>query len=96
MNYRKVNKSVARKLYDKGCTILLLPCKVNDSLVQDYPNQWIRPFSICMDTGYGVMNDALFDDIISNYMYYNCTIPELGYYPHYFVSEEEYNKHMNN
>ena len=36
VNYKRVNKATARKLYNYGCDI---PCKVNDSLVYDYPNQ---------------------------------------------------------
>ena len=93
VSYKRVSKPVARRLYNKGCTILLLPCKVNDSLVYDYPYQWIRPFSISLDTCLHTANR--FERAINEYCIFNCNTSELGYYPHYFVSEEEYNKHMN-
>lgn len=33
VNFKRVSKPNARKMYNQGCSILLLPCKVNDSAV---------------------------------------------------------------
>lgn len=87
VNYKRINKPIARKMYNHGCHILLLPCKVNDSLVYDYPNQWIRPTVINISKCTECSNK--FDRTINEYEYYNCNA-ELGYYAHYFVSEEDY------
>ena len=86
VNYKRVNKAIARKLYNYGCDILLLPCKVNDSLVYDYPNQWIKPITLNINTCNCDANK--FDRSVNEYEYYNCNA-ELGYYSHYFVNEHD-------
>lgn len=86
-NYKRVNKSTARKMYNKGCNILLLPCNVNDSAVQG-THPWIKAVSISSCTE--DMNK--FDRTVNEFEYYNCNA-ELGYYAHYFVSEEDYNNY---
>ena len=89
MNYKRVTKPNARKMYRMGCNILLLPCKVNDSVV-DGSHPWVKPVTI---NSSGCKYDAInkFDRSVNEYEYYNCNT-ELGYYAHYFVSEEDYNK----
>ena len=89
MKYKRVTKPNARKMYRMGCDILLLPCKVNDSVV-DGSHPWVKPVIINSN---GCKYDAInkFDRSVNEYEYYNCNA-ELGYYAHYFVSEEDYNK----
>lgn len=86
-NYKRVNKPTARKMYNMGCSILLLPCKVNDSAV-DGSSIWIEPVKISLLDSDSNINH--FDRAVNNYEYYNCNA-ELGYYAHYFVSEEDLN-----
>ena len=85
-NYRRVNnKGTARKLYRNGITIHLIPCKVRLN------NEWVKPVSISiLDKDVGL---DTFDHRVNNYTHYNCNA-ELGYYPHYYISEEDYNKHL--
>lgn len=91
MNYKRVNKPIARNMYNKGCNILLLPCKVSDSVVTGVPHDfdWIKAVEISEKTCTEEMNK--FDRSVNSYEYYNCNA-ELGYYSHYFVSEDDYNK----
>ena len=92
MNYKKVNKPIARKMYNKGYTIKLLPCKVSDSVVTGVPHDfdWIKPVEISEKT---CTHDAnKFDRSVNDFEYYNCN-SEMGYYSHYYVSEEDYNKY---
>lgn len=86
MNFKRVNKPTARKLYNKGCNIWLLPCKVNEGALQDL-NQWIKPHIISISSSEDNINQ--FDRAVNSYEYYNCNA-ELGYYSHYYVSEEDY------
>lgn len=85
MSYKRVNKATARKLYNQGCTILLLPCNVSESAL-DGNNCWVKPVIISVDTCDEMFNK--FDRTVREFQYYNCN-SELGYYPHYYVSEEE-------
>ena len=88
VNYTRVNKPTARKMYNQGCSILLLPCKVNNSAVNG-SSAWVKPVTINLST---CTHDAnKFDRSVNDYEYYNCNA-ELGYYSHYFVSEDDYNK----
>ncbi len=85
MKFRRVTKPTARKLYDRGCKILLLPCNVSESAL-DGSNMWIKPVTISQDTCAEQFNK--FDRTVRSFQYYNCN-SELGYYPHYYVSEED-------
>lgn len=93
-NYKRVNKPTARKMYNKGCNILLLPCKVSDSVITGVPHDfdWIKPVEISKNTCDTSIDINKFDRTINEFEYYNCNA-ELGYYAHYFVSEEDYNKY---
>ena len=44
VNYKRVNKATARKMYNMGCSILLLPCKVR------FENEWVKPYSMSLMT----------------------------------------------
>lgn len=87
MNYKRLGKPIARKLYNQGCDVLLLPCKVKDSAVKG-TSPWVKPVTINIKN---CQHDAnKFDRTVHEYVYYNCN-SEMGYYPHYFVSEDDYN-----
>lgn len=73
----RVNKATARKMYRSGCEIHLLPCKVRLNKV------WVSPISISLESH----NDT-FDRVVNQYEYYNCNA-ELGYYAHYYVTQQE-------
>lgn len=58
----KTTVNTARKLFDNGDTVYLLPNKVK------LGNAWIMPFAVSQDTAEG----HSFDNIINAYSYYNC------------------------
>lgn len=90
VNYKRITKPIARKMYNHGISILLLPCNVIDSIV-DGSHPWLKPITISLFTSEDDSNK--FDRAVNAYEYYNCNA-ELGYYSHYFVSEEDYNSYQ--
>lgn len=86
MNYKKINKPTARKMYNRGFSIQLLPCRCRFS---DEYNTWFVPF--ITDITKSTEDCNKFDRMVSSFEYYNCNA-ELGYYAHYYVTEEDYNK----
>ena len=91
-NYKRINKPTARKIYNHGCDILLLPCKVSESALYDSTsdNCWVRPTCINIIDSKSFENK--FDRAVVNFEYYNCNA-ELGYYAHYYVSLEDLEKY---
>lgn len=89
MNYKKVNKPTARKLYNNGLTIYLLPCKVSDTALTS-KNSWVSPVEISLFACAHSANK--FDRTVNEYEYYNCNA-ELGYYASYYVTEEDLASH---
>ena len=49
MVYKKINKPTARKLYNNGITIYLLPCKVSETALTS-KNGWVSPVEISLLT----------------------------------------------
>lgn len=88
-NYKRVNKPTARKIYNHGCSIMLLPCKVNESAL-DGSHPWVKPCEINIIDSKSFENK--FDRAVVNFEYYNCNA-ELGYYAHYYVSLEDLEKY---
>ena len=80
MKYFRFSKPIARHLYNRGCKVLLFPCKANISSL------WINNYTISRETGSHEFNE--FDRTVNAFIFYNCNA-EIGYYPHYYVSEEE-------
>lgn len=76
---KKVDKRTARKLYNEGQTIMLVPCKVNPK------NMWGIGHYFSNKDGDGFETD--FDKVVSYYSYYNCQYNELGKYCAYYVEE---------
>ena len=75
--YVRISKQKARRLYDNGENIYLLPCKVSPA------SEWIRPYQA---------NDYLeyqrsFDRVLASFEYYNCQYNELGKYPAFYIKE---------
>ena len=89
MVYKKINKPTARKLYNNGITIYLLPCKVSETALTS-KNSWVSPVEISLFTCTHSANK--FDRTVNDYEYYNCNA-ELGYYASYYVTEEDLASH---
>ena len=84
MEYVKVSKPIARKMYNSGLTVNLLPCKVSTCSV------WIRPFAINKAESENLENQ--FDRTVNAFQYYNCNA-ETGYYSSFYVDEDNYTKY---
>lgn len=66
MNFEKITRPTARKLFEAGEKIYLLPCKVR------LGNPWINPMRASKNE-----DTNSFDNIVSLYEYWNCGF-ELG------------------
>lgn len=90
MNYKKVTKPIARKYYDNGKEVYLLPCKVNAHIVFDSSyNGFIQPYVI---SKHG--SDGSFDKVVNEFEYYNCN-SKMGYYAHYYIKQKIIGGHAN-
>ena len=73
LNYNRINKREARKLYNLGRTITILPCKAN-------PNSpWFSNSMISKESGRD------FDALVNEFTYYNCNTSELGRRPAFYA-----------
>lgn len=77
-NYKRVNKTTARKLFNEGHTIGFIPCNAN-------PHSAWTPvvFRDKHDPDCG--NDLNFDKFVNSFEYYNCQYNELGKYTNFYV-----------
>lgn len=53
MTFKRVNKGVARIMYNRGFEVKLLPCKVNSAIALDPTTQghfWVNPSTIKQDS----------------------------------------------
>ena len=73
-NIKRVNKTVARKAFDAGADVYLLPHKVR------FDNMWVSPSKIKK-----ARNGDTFEKYVNAYIYYNCQYKELGTYPSFFT-----------
>ena len=74
LNYTRINKREARKLYNLGRLITILPCKAN-------PNSpWFSNSAVSKESA-----DKNFDALVNEFTYYNCNTAELGRYPAFYV-----------
>ena len=72
MQYIRINKSAARKLYNAGKEFLIIPCKCRPG------GAWLTGFTVNSN------NSAVsFDSYINEFTYYNCN-NELGKYPAFY------------
>ena len=58
MNYEKITKTAARKIYTEGKRVYVLPCNMRTNSV------WMSPMEIPTDRD--------FDKFCNEYQYYNC------------------------
>lgn len=76
MNVKKIKKDAARKYFNKGINIYMIPNRVKF----DINGKWIQPFKF---------NNKLeidFDKCVNNYAYYNCN-NELGNTVAFYIEE---------
>ena len=85
VSYERVNKPTARKMYNHGCSIFLLPCKANFKVALEEGSP-VPVVSISLLDSDSDINR--FDRAVNTYEYYNCNA-ELGYYAHYYVTQED-------
>ena len=72
-NYTRINKPEARKLYNLGRPIVVLPCKAN-------PNSpWFSNSTVSKESGRD------FNTLVNEFTYYNCNTAELGRRPAFYV-----------
>ncbi len=87
MSYKKIHKPIARKMYNMGFSIYLVPCKCRFVDPDSNVKSWVTPFKILISECEEKMNK--FDRTVDTYTYYNCNA-ELGYYPVFYVKEQDY------
>lgn len=67
MNYKKITKGQARKLFNAGAQIYLHTNKLS------WHNNWQNPMPVKKDIDYTNIYDASnFDSVVNSYAYYNC------------------------
>lgn len=77
-NLIRINKNVARKLYNLGFNVGVCPCKANPE------SPW------CLMGWYNKYDHGYtFDKLIAKFTWYNCN-SELGKYPAYYVEKNTY------
>lgn len=74
LNYTRINKSKARKLYNLGRPITVLPCKANLS------SPWFSNSIVSKES-----TDKDFDALVNEFTYYNCNTSELGRRPAFYT-----------
>lgn len=79
--YKKVTKPIARKLFNEGVDIYLLPCKVSETSLTG-KGFIISPCIISKSEE----GDNQFDRVVNYFEHYNCN-NEMGYYAHYYIKE---------
>ena len=72
----KIDKKLARKFYNVGIAIKILPCKINPN------SQWYGGGWYDKSITYG----RDFDKLVNDYTYYNCN-SETGRYCAYYFEE---------
>lgn len=89
--YTRISKRIAKKMYNDGQSVYVVPCKV-------YPsdnNYWITPYEIAytaemqqIDLEYPTLAyQHTFESRMANFEYYNCNY-ELGYYTAFYTKME--------
>jgi len=68
---KKINKREAKKLFNKGRKIYLVPARANLN------SRWIQPMGISKRSG-------SFDKLVNSFEYYNCHAP-FGNYAWYYI-----------
>lgn len=72
---KQVNKTVAKRLYNAGHEIHLLPCRVGIN----------TPWGLLYTTNAKECDNVPFDSMVNAFTSYNCNT-QLGKYPHYYAA----------
>ena len=75
MEWKKISKDKARKIFDGFGVVYLLASKLNP-----YNGVWVSPVAISYD------NEMSFDSAVNAYRYYNCN-KECGMGVSYYIPE---------
>ena len=79
-NYTRINKAKARKEFENGNDLFILPCNVRlDSM-------WFEPVKINRFSWWN--GKRTFDNIVNEFEYYNCNNNELGKYTSFYIIGE--------
>ena len=82
IEYKRINKTMARRLFIKGEDILVVPCNV-PPVRGVFSQEWTRS-RYQKD---GEPFDELFNRLVNAWAYYNACC-QLGYYPAFYVRTE--------
>ncbi|MGF6599817.1 hypothetical protein P3T23_004551 [Paraburkholderia sp. GAS448] len=75
IRYRRVGKVHARRAWNAGMDVVFCPHRL-------YPFGGWRPSILASRAGF---SDRAFDDVLRDFISYNCNLHETGYYASYFV-----------
>jgi hypothetical protein len=78
--YRRINKTNARKLYNRGVEIVLCPNKMRPFTPWQFEIRIKRKLDWTATT---------FDKVVNEFEYYNCTNTETGYRTSYYARETD-------
>jgi len=84
---KRINKRVARRLFDEGKTIIICACKLRPGgplYIRKYWNPEIIVNKTNMSNRY-YPETIYFDRIVRDYEWYNCTY-ETGYYSAFYIN----------
>ena len=73
-NWRRISKAKARKLYNAGEDILVVPCKVHPE----------NHLGIGVTTSINYWEHPTFEVFLNEFCWYNCQHNELGKYPAFY------------
>jgi hypothetical protein len=90
-NFLKIRKTMAKKMYNEGKTIYIVPCKI----APNFNANWVKPYELRYteemkqrDVDYpGLAFEHIFDSQINGFEYYNCNY-ELGYYTAFYILDK--------
>lgn len=77
-HYKRISKAKARKLYDNGIDIMVVPCNLSPE----------NPWGIGVTTNGHYWDHADFDKFVLEFTWYNCNDNETGKYPAFYEIKE--------
>ena len=88
MSYKRVNKPEARKLYNNGVSIFLIPCKCSFTPPEEKTGMVVYIFPIEISIFTCDTDANKFDRTVRDFEWKYCNA-ECGYYSHYYVRESD-------
>ena len=82
MTYERIDKRKARKMYNAGQEVGIIPCKCNPASI------WFNGFTMINDPSQEETRD--FDSYVNEFEYFNCNA-EMGRYAAFYLYKEENN-----